>query len=42
VVASAFYYVVGVLDKDRLLRRSAFSAFVLFGVLTAALVWRLL
>jgi hypothetical protein len=40
VAASAYYYVAGVLDGDRLLSRSATVVFVLFGVLAAVpFIW---
>jgi len=40
MVASAYYYVAGVLDGDRLLSRSATVVFVLFGVLAAVpFIW---
>ena len=42
VAASAYYYVAGVLDGDRLLSRSATVAFVLFGVLAAVFLMRIL
>ena len=42
VVASFYYFVAGVLSHDRLLSRSAMVAFVLFGVLAAVYLVRLL
>ncbi len=42
VAASAYYYVAGVLDNDRLLSRSSVVTFVLFGVLGVLLVARIL
>jgi hypothetical protein len=42
VVASFYYFVTGVLSNDRLLSRSAMVAFVLFGVLAAVYLVRLL
>ena len=38
--ASLYYYVAGVLDNDRLLSRVSLVAFVLFGVLAAAMLLR--
>ena len=42
LVASFYYLVAGVLSNDRLLSRSAVVAFVLFGVLAAVYLVRLL
>ena len=42
VVASLYYYIAGVLDGDQLLSRSSSVACVLFGVLAAVLLVRLL
>ncbi len=42
VVASAYYYVAGVLDGDRLLSRSALVAFLLFAVLATVLLLRVI
>jgi hypothetical protein len=41
VVASLYYYIAGVLDGDQLLSRSSVAC-VLFGVLAAVLLVRLL
>ncbi len=42
VVASVYYYVAGVLQNDRLVSRSAMGLFVLFGLVAAGLIWRVL
>jgi hypothetical protein len=42
VAASVYYFAAGVLDRDRLLSRSAAAVFVLFGVLAAVVLLRIL
>jgi hypothetical protein len=41
-LAYVYYYVMGVLDKDRLLSRTAAVAFVLFGAVAAIILVRIL
>ena len=38
-LASAWYYVVGVLDKDRALSRAAVVAFMGFSITVAVYLW---
>ncbi len=42
VAASAYFYVAGVLASDRLVSRSAVGLFVVFGLATAVMLWRVL
>jgi hypothetical protein len=42
MVASAYYYVVAVLDQDRALSRAAVVAFLIFGVMAVVFFARIL
>ncbi len=37
---SSYIYVMGVLDKDRMLSRSAAAAFFVFGIVAVVFFWR--